>query len=401
MRWPVFSLAELVDAKPGFACGQDVADGVFQFRMNNITTAGTVDLSKRRLVPHSSRKLHEFLLRPGDVLFNATNSPELVGKSAFFAGLDEPATFSNHFLRLRTSGSVDGRYLARWLTWQQQRQTFSGLCRRWVNQASVSREALLNLAIPLPPLPEQRRIADILDQADALRAKRRSVIAGLDSLTQSIFVDLFKDKNSHSWKPTPLPECYWFQEGPGVRNWQFTNNGVKLLNVGNIEKNGTLNLAKTNKYIAEEEAYGKYNHFLVDPGDLVIASSGISFDRDGLLRTRGAFVSQQNLPLCMNTSTIRFKAIEGVSDLRFLWVWLGSTEFRSQITRRVTGSAQQNFGPSHLKYLTVTLPPLPIQEDFAARVEVVDSLRSIQQIHQDELDSIFASLQHHAFLGEL
>ena len=265
----------------------------------------------------------------------------------------------------------------------------------------IDGRVLASLDVPLPPVPEQRRIADILDHVDALRAKRRAAITYLDPLTQSIFLQLFRGEDSSKWTPLPLPSCYWFQEGPGVRNWQFTERGVKLLNVGNIEKNGTLNLGKTDKHLAEEEAYGKYRHFLVDPGDLVIASSGISFDQDGMLRTRGAFVSLEHLPLCMNTSTVRFKAIDGISDLRFLRAWLGSGEFRSQITKRVTGSAQQNFGPSHLRSLIITLPPLSVQEHFATKVEAVDQLRRSQQAGQHGLDTLVASLQQVAFRGEL
>lgn len=83
--WPEVTLCEMLDdASPGFACGEDVESGVFQFRMNNITTEGQLDLSKRRRVPRDYRNIDRFLLQPGDVLFNATNSPDLVGKTAFF-----------------------------------------------------------------------------------------------------------------------------------------------------------------------------------------------------------------------------------------------------------------------------------------------------------------------------
>ena len=80
----------LVEARPGFACGDDPADGVFQFRMNNITTEGQLDLIKKRRVPRDSRNIDRYLVEPGDVLFNATNSPDLVGKTAYFPGLEEP-----------------------------------------------------------------------------------------------------------------------------------------------------------------------------------------------------------------------------------------------------------------------------------------------------------------------
>jgi type I restriction enzyme S subunit len=307
-----------------------------------------------------------------------------------------------HVVRPR-SDRADARYLVHFLRQDRIRKQGESRMTGSAGQRRVPENFLAGLTIPLPPLPEQRRIAEILDKADALRAKRRAALAQLDTLTQSIFLDMFGDAaiNPRAWRRVGLREAYWFQEGPGVRKWQFQDEGVKLLNVGNIESNGRLNLDKTSRYLAKEEAFGKYRHFLVDAGDLVIASSGISFDDDNLLRTRGAFVSEDQLPLCMNTSTIRFKAIEGVSDLRFLWVWLNSSEFRGQITRLVTGSAQQNFGPSHLSLLKVTLPPLSTQHEFARRVLAIDELRRVQHASSTELDSLFASLQQRAFRGEL
>src|SRR4051794_28112666 len=124
--WPSTTLSEvLLEARPGFACGEDPAEGVFQFRMNNITTEGRIDLSKKRRVPRDVRNLEAFLVAPGDVLFNATNSPDLVGKAAYFPGLAEPAVFSNHFFRLRPRPErLDGRFLARWLNLQFQRGVF-------------------------------------------------------------------------------------------------------------------------------------------------------------------------------------------------------------------------------------------------------------------------------------
>ena len=78
-------------------------------------------------------------------------------------------------------------------------------------------------------------------------------------------------------KQVLFPEVVWFQEGPGVRNTQYTNSGVKLLNVANLV-DGKVDLSNTDRYISEEEAYGKYKHFLVDDGDFIIASSGIKVE---------------------------------------------------------------------------------------------------------------------------
>ncbi|MCS7466413.1 restriction endonuclease subunit S [Stieleria sp. ICT_E10.1] len=194
------------------------------------------------------------------------------------------------------------------------------------------------------------------------------------------------------WNRVPLPDAYVFQEGPGVRKWQFTSDGIKLLNVANIEKSGHLNLNKTDRHLATEEVENRYKHFLLDDGDLVIASSGISFDADGLLRTRGAFVSAEHLPLCLNTSTIRFKAKEDVSDLSFLRHWINGYEFRQQITQRVTGSAQQNFGPTHLKSLKISLPPLSEQKRIAEILDRAEALRSQRRAALALLDELTQSI---------
>ena len=95
-----------------------------------------------------------------------------------------------------------------------------------------------------------------------------------------------------------------------------------------------------------------------------------------MLRTRGAFVEERHLPLCLNTSTIRFKAKPDVLDLGYLQHWLDSREFREQITKLVTGSAQQNFGPSHLNAIKINLPPIIEQHRIAAILDQADALRA-------------------------
>ena len=103
-----------------------------------------------------------------------------------------------------------------------------------------------------------------------------------------------------------ISEELFFQEGPGVRNTQYTTEGVKLLNVANLV-DGRVDLSTSDRYISEEEAYGKYRHFLCDAGDFIVASSGIKVD---YLDKKMGFIDETMLPLCMNTSTIRFKVLD-------------------------------------------------------------------------------------------
>ena len=105
------------------------------------------------------------------------------------------------------------------------------------------------------------------------------------------------------WKVKLSSDVLFFQEGPGVRKWQFKQEGVKLLNGGNINNN-TINLSSTKHYLSEDEAYNKYKHFLIDEGDLLIACSGITINT---FYKKIAFIKRKDLPLCLNTSTMRFK----------------------------------------------------------------------------------------------
>lgn len=181
------------------------------------------------------------------------------------------------------------------------------------------------------------------------------------------------------YKLTPLTSLVWFQEGPGVRNTQYTNSGVKLLNVANLI-DGHIDLSTSNRYIAEEEAYGRYRHFLCDKGDLVIASSGIKVD---YFDKKMGFVRQEHLPLCMNTSTIRFKVLDkNILNIRYFMYFLKSNFFKSQLSKQITGSAQLNFGPSHLKRMIVPLINIDYQNHICG---ILDKVYELEYKLQTEL----------------
>ena len=173
-----------------------------------------------------------------------------------------------------------------------------------------------------------------------------------------------------------FPEILFFQEGPGVRNHQYTTSGVKLLNVSNL-RNGKIDLTTSDRYISENEAFNKYSHFLCDPNDFIIASSGIKIDS---FDSKMGFIHQSDLPVCMNTSTIRFKVLnKEVLEIRYFMYYLKSIVFKKVLTKVVTGSAQLNFGPSHLKNMSISLPNLDIQKTIVQRLDRVNNLIEIKR----------------------
>ena len=182
-----------------------------------------------------------------------------------------------------------------------------------------------------------------------------------------------------------MPEILFFQEGPGVRNTQYKTEGVKLLNVANLT-NGKIDLSLSDRYISEEEAYGKYKHFLCDSGDLVVASSGIKVE---YIDQKMGFVNESMLPLCMNTSTIRFKVLDKEKlKLRYFMYYLKSQHFKEQLAKYITGSAQLNYGPSHLRKMVVPLVPLFLQENIVEKLDKIQIIIEKQQLELKALDEL-------------
>ena len=167
-------------------------------------------------------------------------------------------------------------------------------------------------------------------------------------------------------KDVKICDYLWFQEGPGVRNTQYTTSGVKLINVANLV-DGEVDISTSDRFISEEEAYGKYSHFMADEGDFVIASSGIKID---YFEKKMGFIKKEHLPLCMNTSCIRFKVNDSSKlDIKYFMYYLKSNSFKTQLFNQITGSAQLNFGPSHLKKMTFPIIEIDKQHEIVAKLE--------------------------------
>ena len=256
------------------------------------------------------------------------------------------------------------------------------------------------LGLPLDKT-EQRAISRALSDVDALLATLDQMIAKKRDLKQATMQQLLTGKTrlpgfSGEWEVQKMPDVCWFQEGPGVRNTQFTTSGVKLLNGTNIFR-GRINLDTTERFISEHEANGPYAHFLADAGDIVIACSGISVEK---FHEKVAAVSAEHLPFCMNTSTMRFKPRLTSLVRGYLCHFLMSDIFKRQIAPQATGSAQLNFGPSHVSKVVLLLPALSEQTAIAAVLSDMDAELSVLEARRDKTRNIKQAMMQELLTGK-
>jgi type I restriction enzyme, S subunit len=397
--WSVVSLGELVrEAQSGFASGERAANGVVQLRMNNVTTDGTLDWGNVLRVPTSQQEIKKYRLEIGDVLFNSTNSPELVGKTALFKGYPEPVVFSNHFVRLRVDeAQSDPRYLAYWLVAQRNQGVFQGLCTQWVNQAAVRKEDLLLLQIPLPPLPEQQRIAGILARADRLRRLRRYALELSDGYLQAVFVEMFGDpvRNPKGWRIAELGDIGEVQGG-----LQLSSRRAELalqapyLRVANAYRD-RLDLSEIKMIGLTPD---ELERLTLQPGDLLLVEGHGNIDEIGRCA-----IWDGSVPGCVHQNhLIRVRIKQSLASSVYVSRYLNGDAGRSYFRDTSnTTSGLNTISTGIVKRCPVLLPPRSQQKRFACVVQEHERLRAQQREALRQAEQLFGALLGRAFRGEL
>ena len=245
------------------------------------------------------------------------------------------------------------------------------------------------IQIPLPPLLEQRRIAAILDQAETLRTQRRAALAQLDSLTQSIFLNMFGD-------PVANPKRLSI---------------VKLGDVGTLDRG----ISKHRPRNAPELLGG--NHPLIQTGevancDAYIRSFNSTYSDFGLRQSKmwpagtlcitiAANIAKTGIltfEACFPDSVVGFRA-DDPATVEYVRVWLSFLQ--KTLEDSAPESAQKNINLAILRGLSVPLPPFPLQQTFATRIQSIEALKATHRAALAQLDALVASLQQRAFAGQL
>ena len=257
-------------------------------------------------------------------------------------------------------------------------------------QPNISAGYLKKVEMELPSLEEQRAIVDILDKTSDIVIKRNQEIQSLDDLIKARFVELFGE----SGKQVPLTDYVWFQEGPGVRSVDFISDGTILLTGSNINDNEISFGYKSDRFISNELATGKYAHFMCDIDDILAVTSAIAPEKfDQKIVT-----VKEDKTYCLNTGIIRFKPNKDYLTIGYFREFLKTDYFKHQVMSEMRGIAQMHFGPSHLKQMTILLPDsMEKQIEFEQFVKQVDKSKVVVQKALGEAQLLFDSLMQQYF----
>ena len=303
----------------------------------------------------------------------------------YFKFVDFPFCIGADGVRvLRPRDGIDAKYLLHYFS--QLALTDGGYDRHF--------KYLKRSSVLCPPLDVQRRIADILDRADALRAQRRATLTLLDTLTQSIFVDMFGDV-SGATATASVGDVADVQGGLQVSHARAPLPvEVPYLRVANVSRGELLlDVIKTMRVTPAE-----LERTALRADDLLVVEGHGNPDELGRCALWRAAFS----PCVHQNHLIRVRPRRTRVEPRYLHDFLNSPVGRRHLIRAGnTTSGLNTISVADVRATPLILPAMPRQVEYAHRMAAVDKLKAAHRASLAQLDSLFASLQHRAFRGEL
>lgn len=363
-----------------------ISEGVPFIRANNFKNKTIIDDELYFISSKKHSELKKGHLLPDDVLVTTRGN---IGQVALTPERHKSSNINAQIVLLRCNEFWIPKYLLYVLTIDFVTEQFSKLTTGTaLKQLPVKN--LKKIKIPLPPLPQQKKIANILDAADELRQNDKALIAKYDELIQALFLDMFGDpvSNPKDWEKVELGKISKISSGstPSRENESYYDGKIPWVKTGEV--NGKI-IYDTSEKISKE-ALTNSSCKLYPKGSLIIAMYGQG-------KTRG-----QIGMLGIDATTNQACGVMPPSDkmnFNFLFklLQLNYEDLRS-LGR---GGNQPNLNSALLKSYEVINPPIDLQKLFAERVAIIEEQKAIAQKSLEKSEELFNSLLQKAFKGEL
>jgi type I restriction enzyme S subunit len=266
---------------------------------------------------------------------------------------------------------------------------------RGATVGGISKGFTKNVKIPLPPLDQQKKIAAILDEADAYRQKTKALIEKYDELTQSLFLDMFGDpvSNPKGWDKKVASEYYEVRGRVGWKGYKKTDlrqEGAIVLGATHVTKSGEIDLEKV-VYLSDEK-YIESPEIMVKLHDLIFVQRGNTIGKVALVRKELGETT-------INPVVLIFRPIK--ANPFFLLYLLMNKKQNREFVNSNSGSAQPMITQKTMKEFLLINVPLNEQDKFGVRILSIEAQKAQVQASLTQAEDLFNSLLQKAFKGEL
>lgn len=265
--------------------------------------------------------------------------------------------------------------------------------RYWISKYS-------QIQIPLPNIPTQQKIATILDKADELRQYNQQLIDKYDALTQSLFLDMFGDivSNSKGWDKKTLKEIsIRFSDGPfgsNLKTEHYSENGIQVIRLQNIGINKFNNNGNDKSFVNETHYNNVLKKYSCFPGDIVIATMGNPNIR--------ACVIPDIVEVAVNKADcVLLRTNPKTANQIYIACLLNLEAFLNLAISFIHGQTRSRISSGQLGSILVPIPPIDLQNQFAERVQLIETQKQQAQEALAKSEALFQGLLQQAFKGEL
>ena len=265
-------------------------------------------------------------------------------------------------------------------------------------QPNISAANIGELKIPLPSISDQLHVASLLSKAENLITLRKQSIALLDEFLKSTFLEMFGDPgfNKKRWNKLTLKELSLrFSDGPfgsNLKTEHYSDSGIQVIRLQNIGINKFVE--KDVSYVTEphyEKVLKKYSCF---PDDVVIATMGSPNVR--------ACIIPKHVKMAINKADcVLFRVNPKLANQYYISHLLNQDGFLSLATSYIHGQTRARISSGQLAIISIPVPPLELQTQFAQIVEKTEALKAYYQSSLQELENLYDSLSQRTFKGEL
>ena len=324
----------------------------------------------------TEKEKNKLIARDNDLFVvksSGSKSNILSGKTALYKTNEHPELIASNFLLRLTpkEDEVNSKYLWYYLNSQVSKNYIKTIVGT-TTYPNLKWNLYGKMPIPLPPLDQQKKIAAILDAADAYRQKTKTLIEKYDELAQSLFLDMFGDPvtNSKGWRKHKLGDICHMKAGKGVK-------ASDIISENNSNMYSCFGGNGLRGYVESFTHEGEF---------LLIGRQGALCGN--VKKVKGKFHATEHAIVCSPT-------------MEYETLWLYHMLVMINLNKYSTGAAQPGLNVGTLVELEVMFAPYALQNQFAERVQAIEAQKAQAQASLSQAEDLFNSLLQRAFKGEL